>query len=753
MNKKLSLESRLSIAFFAIGLVPAFILAAVNISTLNDLADSKGQELVSQTMTVGELINRNLFERYGDVQAFGYNQAIFDKSSWYQTNSSTNKIASVMNEYIRSYGVYSLSILVDLEGKVIAVNDKDLNGKSLRTEDLYSKNFKEAPWFQDSIKNNFYTQEGFISGTVIEDAYFDPIIKRLYNNDGLTIGFSAPVKDESGTVIGVWKNFTNFSVIEEIVWTSQESLKNYGYPKTEYIVTSKNGTVLVRSNHKGEAKKDYSRYEYIGSENLIKDNYRSILTAMENKVGFGEEVDPKTDEAHLYAYSQLAPALGFKGMPWITFIRAKKSEVLSDLNSTKMIIVGLLLLTICSLLWFTKSISKRLVSPLRNILGQFNGASKLLDASSGQILTLSQDLASGSTEQAAAIQESVASMTEMSGMISQTTDLTQKSRVASSTMASDAQHGAGTMQSMVSAMEAIKSANSQLQNMVDVIAQISSKTAVINDIVFKTQLLSFNASIEAARAGQHGRGFAVVAEEVGHLAELSGNAAKEIESLIEQSKKEVSQIVDLTQARVLEGHRVSNDSLVIFNKLNSVIAEVDRQIEGITQATKEQNLGIKQSSIALTEMDNVAQRTRDLAQEASAYSMQLSEENSKLKHILGSFSGLLNGSGRLQETRIISNTSINTGSKKSKRSWRGFSDRNRTTNHSQVFMQSTRMDPSPSTTIITNQANIIEAASPMPTGEASDIASRLIKKKAENRNNAEENDTEKHSPEHFTPMT
>jgi hypothetical protein len=306
---------------------------------------------------------------------------------------------------------------------------------------------------------------------------------------------------------------------------------------------------------------------------------------------------------------------------------------------------------------------------------------------------------------------------------------------------------------MVSAMEAIKSANSQLQNMVDVIAQISSKTAVINDIVFKTQLLSFNASIEAARAGQHGRGFAVVAEEVGHLAELSGNAAKEIESLIEQSKKEVSQIVDLTQARVLEGHRVSNDSLVIFNKLNSVIAEVDRQIEGITQATKEQNLGIKQSSIALTEMDNVAQRTRDLAQEASAYSMQLSEENSKLKHILGSFSGLLNGSGRLQETRIISNTSINTGSKKSKRSWRGFSDRNRTTNHSQVFMQSTRMDPSPSTTIITNQANIIEAASPMPTGEASDIASRLIKKKAENRNNAEENDTEKHSPEHFTPMT
>ncbi|MHA0111674.1 methyl-accepting chemotaxis protein, partial [Klebsiella pneumoniae] len=78
-------------------------------------------------------------------------------------------------------------------------------------------------------------------------------------------------------------------------------------------------------------------------------------------------------------------------------------------------------------------------------------------------------------------------------------------------------------------------ANSQLQSISNIIGEISAKTNIINDIVFKTQLLSFNASIEAARAGQHGRGFAVVAEEVGNLAQMSGNAAKEIRALLEDS--------------------------------------------------------------------------------------------------------------------------------------------------------------------------------------------------------------------------
>src|SRR6056297_538175 len=72
-------------------------------------------------------------------------------------------------------------------------------------------------------------------------------------------------------------------------------------------------------------------------------------------------------------------------------------------------------------------------------------------------------------------------------------------------------------------MRKLEDSISSLEDIKGIVEQIKKKTAVINDIVFETQLTSFNASIEAARAGQHGKGFAVVAEEVGKLARLSGD--------------------------------------------------------------------------------------------------------------------------------------------------------------------------------------------------------------------------------------
>ena len=103
------------------------------------------------------------------------------------------------------------------------------------------------------------------------------------------------------------------------------------------------------------------------------------------------------------------------------------------------------------------------------------------------------------------------------------------------------------MDDMVTSMNSIKEVNGRLTNMAHIINEISKKTVVINDIVFKTQLLSFNASIEAARAGVHGKGFAVVAEEVGKLAQLSGEASNEIDSLLIKSNKDVSSILEDNQ--------------------------------------------------------------------------------------------------------------------------------------------------------------------------------------------------------------
>jgi methyl-accepting chemotaxis protein len=147
----------------------------------------------------------------------------------------------------------------------------------------------------------------------------------------------------------------------------------------------------------------------------------------------------------------------------------------------------------------------------------------------------SSSLASSSQEQAAAIQESVSALSEMSSMIAQTGQNVKFSMKTSDEAHKLSSDGSQVMEKMGQSMESIQQANVQLQDISRVIEEINSKTKVINDIVFKTQLLSFNASIEAARAGQHGRGFAVVAEEVGNLADISGQAATEIEGLLGSS--------------------------------------------------------------------------------------------------------------------------------------------------------------------------------------------------------------------------
>src|SRR6202007_2185187 len=99
-------------------------------------------------------------------------------------------------------------------------------------------------------------------------------------------------------------------------------------------------------------------------------------------------------------------------------------------------------------------------------------------------------------------------------------------------------------------MDQIKQSNEKVADIVKVISEIGNKTKVINDIVFQTKLLSFNASVEAARAGEHGRGFAGVCRGVGNLAEMSGKSAKEISSLLEESVSRVETMVAETRQTV-----------------------------------------------------------------------------------------------------------------------------------------------------------------------------------------------------------
>ena len=103
------------------------------------------------------------------------------------------------------------------------------------------------------------------------------------------------------------------------------------------------------------------------------------------------------------------------------------------------------------------------------------------------------------------------------------------------------------------------------------------------------------------------KGFAVVAEEVGKLAVMSGKSAGEISELLEESTREVAEVVEGTRIRVQTGREVTQACADTFVSIGETMLRIAENTGSISSATKEQELGIKQTTKAMLEMDKVTQ--------------------------------------------------------------------------------------------------------------------------------------------------
>ncbi len=172
---------------------------------------------------------------------------------------------------------------------------------------------------------------------------------------------------------------------------------------------------------------------------------------------------------------------------------------------------------------------------------------------------------------------------------------------------------------------------------------------MINEIVFQTKLLSFNASVEASRAGEHGKGFAVVAEEIGNLAQMSGKASLEISTMLGESMEKVDKIIQETKGNVdvlvSRGNEKIENGVMTAKECGEVLEEIFRNVSNVSKiaaaielAGLEQAEGIAEINKALGELHQVTQKNNNTGLEAASAAEKLASESRALNIIVNELS-------------------------------------------------------------------------------------------------------------------
>jgi methyl-accepting chemotaxis protein I, serine sensor receptor len=237
-------------------------------------------------------------------------------------------------------------------------------------------------------------------------------------------------------------------------------------------------------------------------------------------------------------------------------------------------------------------------------------------ATSTQIAQGNRDLSERTEQQAAALEQTAATMQDLDSTLRSNADNAKRADQLASSASTVAARGGDLVGQVVETMRGINAGSRKIGDII----------GVIDGIAFQTNILALNAAVEAARAGSQGRGFAVVANEVRNLAQRSALAAKEIKNLITASV-----------ARVEHGTALVDQAGQTMSDIVDSIRRVSDTMGEISSTSREQSSGVAQVGQAVAQMDQTTQQNAALVEETAAAAGSLEQQADDLVRAVSVF--------------------------------------------------------------------------------------------------------------------
>ena len=306
----LGIRAKLILLLVLVGPVPMATASFLSYQqAARDLSEKAGVEQAEVAFNAIDKLDRNLFERYGDVQAY----AGSDPAKAMDPARIQQWMDTTMGIYTP---IYKLMVVADTRGRIVAANRVTLDGEPLDTSSLIGRDVSGEMWFKTAAGGELEEAETFV-----EDLHEDPLMREVYGDgqQSLAMNFTYPIRDDAGRIVGVWSNRFNWEVAQGILGDVLARAKASGGDTQRFFLMNEEGTVL---------------HSFRPEETLTKSHADKpvVKLALQPKADghLTDEAIDGTGVQRIFGYHRSAGYSTYPGVGWAVVSSRVRSEALAS---------------------------------------------------------------------------------------------------------------------------------------------------------------------------------------------------------------------------------------------------------------------------------------------------------------------------------------------------------------------------------------------------------------------------------------